>query len=152
MSPLSKLHAAAGTLALMTILGLQALVALGEVSGYPADLHATRVRALWVMALVLIPALITAGASGARLGRGWRSPAVAVKLARMKVIAVLGLLVLVPLAIGLWFLAAQGWIDGRYHLLTRIETLAALTNVLLLGLNLRDGLRMRRPRQVTRPA
>ena len=31
MSPLSKLHAAAGTLALMTILGLQALVALGEV-------------------------------------------------------------------------------------------------------------------------
>lgn len=146
MSPLTKVHAAAGGLAILTILGLQAFIAWREASGYPADLAATRTAALWVVGLVLIPALAAAGGSGGWLGRGWRGPVVATKLARMKAIAAIGILVLVPLAIGLWFLASQGWIDGRYHLLTRIETFAALINVLLLGLNLRDGLRMRRPR------
>lgn len=152
MSPLPKLHAAAGGVAMLTILGLQVFIGWREASGYPADLAVARTVALWVMALLLIPALITAGATGARLGRGWRGPVVATKLARMKVIAGLGGLVLVPLAIGLWFLASRGWIDGRYHLLTRLETLAALSNVLLLGLNLRDGLKMRRPKRATASA
>ena len=153
MSPLSKLHAAAGGIAILTILGLQAFIGWREASGYPVDLAASRTAALWVVGLVLIPALAAAGGSGAWLGRGWRGPVVATKRARMQVVAALGLLVLVPLAIGLWFLATQGWIDGRYHLLTRVETLAALVNVLLLGLNMRDGLRMRAPRRASaRPA
>lgn len=145
MSTLPKIHAAAGLVALLTILALQSLVALAEASGYPAEIAASRATALWLVALLLAPALAVTGASGARLGRGWRAPLVATKMARMKAVAALGLLVLVPLAIALWLLASRGMIDGRFHLLTRLETLAALTNVLLLGLNLRDGLRLRRP-------
>lgn len=138
-----KAHAAAGTLALLTILGLQGFVALAEASGYPADLAQARGTALWVVGLVLVPAMVATGVSGARLGRGWRGPWVATKLRRMKIVAALGLFVLVPLAVALWWLAARGWVDGRFHLLSRVESLAALTNVLLLGLNLRDGLRLR---------
>ena len=148
MSPLPKVHAAAGGLALVTILGLQTFLALAE-TGYAADLAASRAAALWVVALLLVPALALAGASGAWLGRGRRGPLLAAKARRMQAVAALGLVVLLPLAVALWWLAARGMVEGRFALLTRIETLAALTNVLLLGLNLRDGLKMRRP---ARPA
>ncbi len=102
-----------------------------------------RERVLWIVGLVLLPAMMAAGLSGFRLGRGWRRPEVAAKAARMRLIAAIGLLILLPLAVGLWWLAAQGMIEGRCHLLQRIESLAGLVNLLLLGLNLRDGMRLR---------
>lgn len=141
---LPKLHAAAGAVAMLTILGLQTAIALGEPTGYPAEIAALREAILYVVCLVLIPAMIAAGASGFRLGRGGRGPVIAAKRARMQAIAAIGLIVLLPLAIGLWVLAAQGMVEGRFHLLQRIETLAGLVNLLLLGLNMRDGLRLRR--------
>lgn len=144
MSLPARLHAAAGAVAMLTILGLQTMITLGETSGYPAEIAALRSRVLAVVCLLLVPAMIAAGASGARLGRGWRGPLIAAKRRRMMVIATLGLLVLLPLAVGLWGLAARGMIDGRFVLLQRIETLAGLVNLLLLGLNLRDGMRLRR--------
>lgn len=144
MSLPTRLHAAAGAVAMLTILGLQTMIALGETTGYPAEIAALRGRVLTVVCLLLMPAMIVAGASGARLGRDWRGPLIAAKRRRMMVIAALGLLVLLPLAVGLWGLAARGMIDGRFLLLQRIETLAGLVNLLLLGLNLRDGMRLRR--------
>lgn len=143
----ARLHAAAGALSMITIAGLQVWLALGETSGYPDDIAAQRQGALWVMGLVLIPALMAAGGSGAWLGRGWRSPLAAAKARRMKIVAALGIGVLVPLAVAvaLGWLAANGMIEGRFMLLQRIETLAALTNLLLLGQNFADGLRLRRP-------
>lgn len=144
MSLPARLHAAAGAVAMLTILGLQTMITLGETSGYPAEIAALRSRVLAVVCLLLVPAMIAAGASGARLGRDWRGPLIAAKRRRMMVIAALGLLVLLPLAIGLWGLASRGMIDGRFVLLQRIETLAGLVNLLLLGLNLRDGMRLRR--------
>jgi len=144
MSLPARLHAAAGAVALLTILGLQTMIALGETSGHPAEIAALRSRVVTVVCVLLVPAMIAAGASGARLGRGWRGPLIAAKRQRMRAIAALGLLVLLPLAVGLWGLAARGMIDGRFVLLQRLETLAGLVNLLLLGLNLRDGMRLRR--------
>lgn len=141
----ARLHAAAGALSMITIAGLQAWLALGETSGYPDDIAAQRQGALWVMGLVLIPALMAAGGSGTWLGRGWRSPLAVAKARRMKIVAALGAGLLVPLAVALWWLAANGMIEGRFVLLQRIETLAALTNLLLLAQNFADGLRLRRP-------
>lgn len=143
MRPIPRLHAAAGLAAMAAIVALQGLTALSETSGYGADILLMRERVLWIVGLVLLPAMMAAGLSGFRLGRGWRRPEVAAKAARMRLIAAIGLLILLPLAVGLWWLAAQGMIEGRFHLLQRIESLAGLVNLLLLGLNLRDGMRLR---------
>jgi len=148
----AKLHAATGAAAMLAILTLQVMLAFGEASGYAAEIAALRGRILWIVCLALIPALVMTGASGAALGRRWRSPLVAAKMMRMRVVAAIGLLVLLPLAIALWYLAGHGMIDGRFYLMQRVEALAGLINLLLLGLNLRDGLRLRRPRTASSAA
>lgn len=144
----AKLHAAAGGTAMLTILAFQALLWRAEASGYPEDILAARVAILWGVGLVLVPAMAGAGISGAVMGRGWKRPEIAAKARRMRVIAANGLLVLLPLAIALWWLASKGMVEERFFWLQRLEMLAGLVNLALLGLNMRAGLRLRRPRRM----
>ena len=143
----AKLHAAAGGIAMLTILAFQALLWRAEASGYPEDILAARVAILWGIGLVLVPALAGAGISGTVLGRGWRRPEIAAKTRRMRIIAANGLLVLLPMAIALWWLASKGMVEERFFWLQRAEMLAGLVNLGLLGLNMRAGLRLRAPRR-----
>ncbi len=141
----AKLHAAAGGVAMLTILAFQALLWRAEASGYPEDILAARVAILWGVALVLVPAMAGAGISGAVMGRGWKRPEIAAKTRRMRIIAANGLLVLLPLAIALWWLASKGMVEERFFWLQRLEMLAGLVNLALLGMNMRAGLRLRGP-------
>jgi len=65
----------------------------------------------------------------------------------MRIIAANGLLVLLPLAIALWWLASKGMVEEPFFWLQRLELLAGLVNLALLGMNMRAGLRLRRPRR-----
>jgi len=141
----AKLHAAAGGVAMLTILAFQALLWRAEASGYPEDILAARVAILWGVALVLVPAMAGAGISGAVMGRGWKRPEIAAKTRRMRIIAANGLLVLLPLAIALWWLASKGMVEERFFWLQRLEMLAGLVNLAVLGMNMRAGLRLRGP-------
>lgn len=60
----------------------------------------------------------------------------------MPIIAANGILVLVPCAIVLAHWANAGAFDARFYLVQAIELLAGATNLALMGLNIRDGLRM----------
>ena len=144
----ARLHAAAGGIAMLTIVAFQAVLWRVEASGFPDAILAARVTILWGVALVLVPAMAAAGISGAVLGRGWKRPEIAAKTRRMRIIAANGLLVLLPLAIGLWWLASMGMVDARFFWLQRLEMLAGLVNLALLGMNMRAGLRLRRPRRL----
>ncbi|MZQ89752.1 hypothetical protein GVY41_12785 [Frigidibacter albus] len=144
----AKLHAAAGGIAMLTILAFQALLWRAAASGSPEDILAARGTILWGIGLVLIPALAGAGISGAVLGRGWKRPEIAAKIRRMRVIAANGLLVLLPLAVALWWLASKGLVEDRFFWLQRLEMLAGLVNLALLGMNMRAGLRLRAPRRM----
>jgi hypothetical protein len=60
----------------------------------------------------------------------------------MPFIAANGLLVLVPCAIVLSRWASAGSIDTSFYVVQAIELIAGATNLTLMGLNARDGLRM----------
>ena len=138
---LTKLHAAAGTLGLLIIAGFWSATAVSELFGTPVQIAAAKTAILYGMA-VLIPSLATAGITGARLGKGMKLPQVAAKTARMKIIAANGLLILLPSAVFLALRAQAGQFDGAFYAVQALELLAGATNVTLLSLNLRDGLRI----------
>jgi hypothetical protein len=60
----------------------------------------------------------------------------------MPFIAANGLLVLVPCAIVLNRWAAAGSFDTTFYVVQAIELIVGATNLTLMGLNARDGLRM----------
>jgi len=60
----------------------------------------------------------------------------------MPFIAANGLLVLVPCAIFLNRLASAGTFDATFYFVQALELLAGATNLTLMGMNLRDGLRL----------
>lgn len=103
---------------------------------------------LWI----LIPAMMAAGGSGMFLAKSRRGRLVDAKKKRMPFIAANGLLVLVPCAIVLNRWATAGSFDATFYLVQAIELLAGATNLTLMGLNVRDGLRMAGRLKVTPPA
>lgn len=76
------------------------------------------------------------------LARSRKGRLVDAKKKRMPFIAANGLLVLVPCAIALDRWAAAGSFDIAFDVVQAVELVAGATNLLLMGLNARDGLRM----------
>jgi hypothetical protein len=103
---------------------------------------------LWIM----IPAMAVAGGSGMFLGRLRKGRLVDGKRKRMPFIAANGLLVLVPCAIALNRLAAAGTFDTAFYAVQVVELVAGSINFALMGLNVRDGLRMAGRLRPAKPA
>ena len=139
----TRIHAAAGAVALITVSAFWLSTATVELLGDTAAITMVKNSVLVGMA-VLIPAMIIAGASGFSLGKGWKSPVVARKKWRMRIIAANGLLVLMPSAFLLSSLATAGRFDSLFTIVQAIELVAGATNIALLSLNMRDGLSLRR--------
>lgn len=140
MRALAKvIHPVAGATALLLISGFLVATLLAELAGTPADIVAVKTAIPWLL-LVLIPVIALAGGSGFRLGTGWTAPLVAAKRRRMPLIAANGLLVLVPAALFLAAKAEAGAFDSAFYAVQAVELLAGATNLVLLGLNVRDGL------------
>lgn len=93
---------------------------------------------LWIM----VPAIAVAGGSGLFLSRTRQGRLVDAKRKRMPFIAANGLLILVPCAIVLNRWAAAGTFDTSFYVVQAIELIAGATNFVLMGRNVRDGLRM----------
>ena len=91
---------------------------------------------------ILIPAMALAGGSGMSMGKNRSDAPVIAKKKRMPIIALNGLLILLPCA---WFLAgkaASGEFDSTFYMIQAIELVAGAANVTMMGLNIRDGLIM----------
>ena len=136
------LHAAAGTVALLTIMTFWISTVLSELFGSYETIIAVKTAVLWGM-LILIPAMATAGATGNMLGKGWRLPQVARKTKRMKIIAANGILILLPSAVFLAVHAQAGQFDTMFYTVQVIELIAGITNITLLSLNMKDGISLR---------
>ncbi|SHI66611.1 hypothetical protein SAMN05444000_102195 [Shimia gijangensis] len=140
------IHAAAGTIALLTISSFWTSTILSEIFGTHETIAAVKTAVLWGM-LILIPAMATAGATGNTLGKGWRLPEVARKTKRMKIIAANGILILLPSAIFLALRAQAGHFDVIFYSLQGLELIAGATNITLLSLNMKDGIAFRARRR-----
>ena len=139
---LKIIHPVAGTLALLTIATFWLSTALSELFASQAAVIAVKSAIPWGF-LLLIPALMAAGGSGFALAKGRRAGLVGAKLKRMPLIAANGLLVLIPSALFLASKARAGEFDTAFYAVQALELAAGAANITLLGLNMRDGLKMK---------
>ena len=136
------LHPIAGAVAMLTIATFWLSTAMSELFASRSVVIAVKTTIPWGF-LVLVPALIAAGASGLALANGRRAGLIGAKIKRMPFIAGNGILILIPSALFLAFTAEAAEFDGWFYAVQLLELVAGATNVTLLGLNMRDGLRMK---------
>jgi hypothetical protein len=145
------IHPMAGALALLTIATFWLSTALSELLASEAAVTAVKTAIPWGF-LLLIPALAAAGGSGFALAKGRRAGLIGGKIKRMPFIAANGILILVPAALFLASKAQAAEFDMTFYAVQALELAAGAVNITLLGLNMRDGLKMkgrfrRRPAQ-----
>lgn len=135
------IHPVAGALALVTIATFWLSTAVSELLASEPTVAAVKTAIPWGF-LLLIPALMAAGGSGVVLAKGRRAGRIGAKLRRMPFIAANGILVLVPAALFLASKARATDFDTVFYAVQALELVAGAANVTLLGLNMRDGLKM----------
>jgi hypothetical protein len=135
------IHPFAGVLALITILSFWLSTALSELFASAEVVTTVKTMIPWGF-FILIPALIAAGGSGFQLGEKMHGPLIAAKKKRMPIIAANGILILIPSALYLSFKAQTGAFDTSFYAVQAIELIAGGVNIALLGINMRDGLRL----------
>lgn len=136
-----KIHAAAGVVGFLTILTFWTATAASELFGSHETVAAVKQAILWGM-LILVPSMAAAGGTGFKL-LGSRTDALALaKKRRMMIIGPNGIVVLMPCAFYLASLAAKGDFSATFYTVQVIELVAGLVNLTLMGLNIRDGLRL----------
>jgi hypothetical protein len=134
-------HRSAGAIAFLTIAAFWTSTVYTELfAGRPAI--ASVKTAIPYGLIVLVPALVAAGGSGFRLARGRRGGVLGAKARRMPIIAANGILVLAPAAFLLAAKARAGEFDAVFYAVQLLEIIAGATNLMLIGMNIRDGLRL----------
>lgn len=137
----TRIHAIAGAIGLLMILTFWSSTVLSELFG---SYETIAVVKGWILKgmFILIPAMAIVGGSGMSLGSGRTEKLVSAKQKRMPIIAANGLLILLPMAFFLEAKAAAGTFDTMFYILQGIELIAGATNLTLMGLNMRDGIRL----------
>lgn len=139
---IKNLHPLAGVLALLTIITFWLSTVSSELFGSTATVIAVKTSIPWGF-LLLVPALALTGATGFTLAKGWRAGLVNTKIRRMPLIAANGLFILIPAALFLASKARISEFDAAFYTVQALELATGAANIVLLGLNMRDGLRMK---------
>lgn len=136
-----RIHPVAGALAFVTIAFFWLSTAISELLADVAVVTTVKTAIPYGL-LLLIPAIAAAGGSGFALAGGAKTGLVTAKARRMPVVAANGVLILVPAALFLAAKAKAGAFDAQFYAVQAVELVAGATNLALLGLNIRDGLRL----------
>lgn len=136
------IHPVAGAIAIITIATFWLSTALTELFASQAIVTSVKTAIPWGF-LLLIPSLAAAGGTGFALAQGRRAGLIGAKVKRMPFIAGNGLLILIPSALFLASKARGAEFDVGFYAVQALELIAGVTNIALLGLNMRDGLRMK---------
>ncbi|ETA51794.1 hypothetical protein [Ponticoccus alexandrii] len=149
---MSKLiHPIAGGIATLLIASFWISTVITELLGNAAQIAAVKTAIPWGF-LLLVPSLAATAATGVIRSGGRKGGIVGRKLRRMPIIAANGVLILIPAALFRSMKARMGDLDSAFYAVQTIELLAGAANLTLLGMNMRDGLRMthRLPRHFRR--
>lgn len=136
-------HRYAGFLALSCILTFWISTIFSELMGNPQAIAKVKTMILYGMA-VLVPSLMTTAGSGFSLAGSNKGRLVSNKKIRMPLIALNGLFILVPSAVFLWWKASHQDFDTAFMIVQATEILAGAVNIILISLNIRDGLKLSR--------
>ena len=135
-------HPVTGGVAILTIATFWLSTALGELAGSPEAITAVKTMIPWGF-LLLIPALAATGGSGFALSKGRRPKLITTKIRRTAISGANGILVLVPSALFLAFKARAAEFDAAFYSMQALELIAGALNITLLGLNMRDGFKIK---------
>ncbi len=138
----NKIHLTAAVIATLCIATFFTSSILVELFGTHESI--AMVKRLIVMPglFILIPAIAMTGGTGFALSNNRKGRLVENKKKRMPFITANGILILLPAAIFLNQWAASGLFDTRFYVVQGLELLAGSINLTLMGMNIRDGLRM----------
>ncbi|WP_063056823.1 hypothetical protein [Nocardia salmonicida] len=137
----SRIHPIAGGVGLLTVVIFWTSTVVSELSGSKAAIIAVKQAIPWALP-ILVLALAVTGATGFRSAGDSAMPDLLAKKRRMPFIAGNGLLVLIPSAITLAVLAGRDEFGPLFYGVQTLELLAGATNIVLMSLNARDGLRV----------
>ncbi|KXV62257.1 hypothetical protein AD949_12735 [Acetobacter orleanensis] len=118
---------------------------IAELSGNFQTIAATKHAIVWGL-LVLVPCLAFTGLSGYQIAGKKPQGLALTKFKRMRVIGINGLCILVPCAFFLAFRVSDLKFDWLFYSVQFLELVTGSINLLFLGMNFRDGLRMSRSR------
>lgn len=136
---MKSIHGLAGVTGFTVILVFWVSTVLSELFGSGETIAIVKTAILWGM-IILIPSLAIAGASGMMMGRQRLGRLAARKKKRMPFIAGNGILILVPAAFYLQSKAVLDQFDSWFFVVQALELLAGAANLIMMGLNIRDGL------------
>ena len=136
-----RLHPIAGVLAIAMIATFWVATVGSELFGVEEHIRTVKLAIPWCL-LILVPSLALAGGTGHLLGRGRNGRLVEHKRKRMPFIAANGIVILIPCALFLAWKADSYAFDATFYAVQVLELAAGALNLALLGLNLRDGLRL----------
>ena len=149
-----NIHAFAGAVAFLTILGFWGMTIVSELFGSDQTIATVKGGILQGM-FVLIPAMVIVGGSGMSMGRKRRDVPAVAKKKRMPLIAANGLLILLPAAFYLASKSAAGDFDAGFYTVQGLELIFGALNIGMMSLNIRDGLvmtgRLKRRKQAEKP-
>lgn len=137
----TKIHAAAGGIAFLTILAFWTSTVFSELFTSHETIAIVKGFILKGM-FILIPAMIIVGGSGMSMGAKRQDAPALRKKKRMPIIALTGLVVLLPAAIYLEMKASSGTFDTWFYLIQLVELVGGASNLTLMFLNILDGLMM----------
>ena len=137
----TRIHAIAGAVGLFMIFTFWSSTVISELFGSYETIAAVKG---WILngMFILIPAMGIVGGSGMSLGAGRSEKLVSSKKKLMPIIAANGILILLPMAFILEAKASAGTFDTLFYVLQCVELIAGAANLTLMGMNMRDGLRL----------
>ncbi len=113
-----------------------------ELLGTAESIAIVKSLIVWPGLFILVPAIALTGSSGFALVKSRNGKLVEQKKKRMPFVGVNGIFVLVPCAIFLDRWASSGSFDTYFYIVQGVELLAGAINLVLIGMNMKDGLRM----------
>ena len=113
-----------------------------ELLGTAESIAIVKSLIVWPGLFILVPAIALTGGSGFALAQSRNGKLVEQKKKRMPFVGVNGIFVLVPCAIFLDRWASSGSFDTYFYIVQCVELLAGAINLVLMGMNMKDGLRM----------
>lgn len=138
---MKRIHAAASAVALLSVFSFWSSTLFSELFLSYEAVALVKHAILYGLA-ALIPAMAVTGASGMAISKSRRGMLVELKKKRMRIIALNGMLVMVPAAIFLYLKASTGEFDMIFFSVQAIELVVGVIQLTLLVRNFRDGLRL----------
>ena len=137
-----KIHLVVSAIATLCIATFFTSTVFVELFGTHEQIAAVKSLIVIPGLLILIPAIAMTGGTGFALSKQRKGKLVDSKKKRMPIIGANGLLILLPSAIFLDQWASAGSFDTKFYVVQGLELLAGAVNLTLMGMNIRDGLKL----------